>query len=103
IGSTAPSSSALAIPEWLFRKTPKKKKKVPLGDVIDLSILEHMPKRQAKRPRTMSSLTVNPSGEWVIEVATPVEGKTKETITAVDYRISKFSLGKATHEGAKQD
>ncbi|KAH9323190.1 hypothetical protein KI387_017829, partial [Taxus chinensis] len=100
IESATLSSSALAIPEWLFRQTPKKKKKVPLGDVIDINILESMPKRQAKRPITVSSLTVNPSGECVIEVATPIEGKTKETITAVDYRISKFSLGKATHEGA---
>ncbi|KAH9295054.1 hypothetical protein KI387_038642, partial [Taxus chinensis] len=56
IGSATPSSSTLAIPEWLFRETPKKKKKVPLGDVIGLSILESMPKRQAKRPRTVSSL-----------------------------------------------
>ncbi|KAH9318851.1 hypothetical protein KI387_020620, partial [Taxus chinensis] len=62
-----------------------------------------MPKRQAKRPRTMSSLMVNSSGEHVIEVATPVEGKIKETITAADYWISKLSLGKATHEGSKQD
>ncbi|KAH9299079.1 hypothetical protein KI387_030761, partial [Taxus chinensis] len=57
IGSAAPSSSALAISEWLFRKTPKKKKKVPLGDVIDLNILDNIPKRQPKIPRTMSNLT----------------------------------------------
>ncbi|KAH9294620.1 hypothetical protein KI387_038208, partial [Taxus chinensis] len=62
-----------------------------------------MTKIQAKRLRTISSLTVNSSGERVIEVATPIEGKTKETITSVDYRISMFSFGKDTHEGAKKD
>ena len=74
---------------------------MPLGDVIDLNIFEHMPKRQVKRLIIVSSLIVNPSGERVIEVSTSVEGKTKETITAENYWISKFSLRKATHEGAK--
>ncbi|KAH9317444.1 hypothetical protein KI387_019213, partial [Taxus chinensis] len=38
-----------------------------------------------------------------VEIATPVNDKTKEDVTASDYQITRVALGKVIAEGAQQD
>ncbi|KAH9304011.1 hypothetical protein KI387_008415, partial [Taxus chinensis] len=100
---TATVEIASNTPQWLLEQNPRKRKVfVPLP-AFDFNSLKTSTARSAKKPKTVSRVLVDASGDKFAEIATPSADKTRDDITAADYQVTRVSLGKVTTEGAQQD
>ncbi|KAH9300154.1 hypothetical protein KI387_011737, partial [Taxus chinensis] len=85
-----PASATMATPsdtlQWLLEQTPRKRKVIVPLPAFDFSSLKAPTAKSAKKPKTVSRVLVDASGDKFTEIATPSADKTREDITASDYQ-----------------
>ncbi|KAH9331307.1 hypothetical protein KI387_003415 [Taxus chinensis] len=105
--SRIPVTTTLAVssdtPQWLLEQTPRKRKVIVPLPAFDFSSLKASTARSAKKPKTVSRVLVDASGDKFAEIATPSADKTRDDVTAADYQVTRVALGKVTAKGAQQD
>lgn len=87
-------------PKWLETSIERKRSIVPISMPIDDLVSKCLSKTpKVKKARTEMRINFDKnSGRWAAEIATPLDGCSRDSVVPQDYQITRVDLGKGNHD-----